>query len=121
MRDGERKGRETHFWSIINNKCLLQKKKKKYPAEFSTSLLWKVKSLTGRQDADGKTRFQSAHVTQLWSSSREDSSVWRQQVEASSLPSGVPGRKAGLQRLSSWALRIPPQASLKSRHQKHLF
>lgn len=62
MRDGERKGRETHFWSIINNKCLLQKKKK-YPTEFSTSLLWKVKSLTRGQDADGKTRFQSAHVT----------------------------------------------------------
>lgn len=29
--------------------------KKKYPEELSTSLIWKVKSLTGRQEADGQT------------------------------------------------------------------
>lgn len=30
-------------------------KKKKYPEELSTSLIWKVKSLTGRQEAVGQT------------------------------------------------------------------
>lgn len=40
-----------------------KKKKKKFPAELSTSLIWEVKSLTGRQGADDKTGFQPTHVT----------------------------------------------------------
>ena len=39
-----------------------KKKKKNCPAELSSSLIWKVKSLTGRQGADAKTGFWPSHA-----------------------------------------------------------
>lgn len=61
----EREGERSHSGKLLTTttkKCHFLKKKKKCLAKLSSSLIWKVKSLAGRQGADAKPGFWPSHA-----------------------------------------------------------